>query len=161
MAAHSSVLAWRIPGTRAPGGLPSMGSHRVRHSWSNLAAAAAAAAGTSYKQNHALLVHLWKACFIQHNVFRFIRVIYGSAFPSFFRLNNIFHCMYRPHFVYLFIHQRTSGLFPPFSYYAQCHFAHGYANQITAFKSLRYRCRSGIASIPVFDFFWRMKILII
>ena len=41
MATHSSVLAWRIPGTGEPGGLPSMGSHRVRHYWSNLAAAAA------------------------------------------------------------------------------------------------------------------------
>ena len=42
MATHSSVLAWRIPGTGEPGGLPSMGSHRVRHNWSDLAAAAAA-----------------------------------------------------------------------------------------------------------------------
>ena len=39
MATHSSVLAWRIPGTGEPGGLPSMGSHRVRHNWSDLAAA--------------------------------------------------------------------------------------------------------------------------
>ena len=31
MATHSSVLAWRIPGTAEPGGLPSMGSHRVGH----------------------------------------------------------------------------------------------------------------------------------
>ena len=31
MATHSSVLAWRIPGTGEPGGLPTMGSHRVRH----------------------------------------------------------------------------------------------------------------------------------
>ena len=31
MATHSSVLAWRIPGTEEPSGLPSMGSHRVRH----------------------------------------------------------------------------------------------------------------------------------
>ena len=31
MATHSSVLAWRIPGTGEPSGLPSMGSHRVRH----------------------------------------------------------------------------------------------------------------------------------
>ena len=31
MATHSSVLAWRIPGTEGPGGLQSMGSHRVRH----------------------------------------------------------------------------------------------------------------------------------
>ena len=37
MATHSSVLAWRIPGTREPGGLPSMGSHRVGHDWSDLA----------------------------------------------------------------------------------------------------------------------------
>ena len=34
---RSSVLAWRIPGTGEPGGPPSMGSHRVRHDWSNLA----------------------------------------------------------------------------------------------------------------------------
>ena len=31
MATHSSVLAWRIPGTAEPGGLPSLGSHRVGH----------------------------------------------------------------------------------------------------------------------------------
>jgi len=41
MATHSSVLAWRIPGTGEPGGLLSMGSHRVGHGWSDLAAAAA------------------------------------------------------------------------------------------------------------------------
>ena len=40
MATHSSILAWRIPGIEEPGGLPSVGSHRVRHNWSNLAAAA-------------------------------------------------------------------------------------------------------------------------
>ena len=40
MATHSSVLAWRIPGTGEPGGLPSMGSHTVGHDWSDLAAAA-------------------------------------------------------------------------------------------------------------------------
>ena len=39
MAAHSSVLAWRIPGMGEPGGLPSMGSHRVGHDWSDSAAA--------------------------------------------------------------------------------------------------------------------------
>ena len=41
MATHSSVLAWRIPGTGEPGRLPSMGSHRVGHDWSDLAVAAA------------------------------------------------------------------------------------------------------------------------
>ena len=39
MATHSSVLAWRILGTEEPSGLPSMGSHRVGHDWSDLAAA--------------------------------------------------------------------------------------------------------------------------
>ena len=43
---HSSVLAWRIPGTAEPGALPSMGSHRVGHNWGDLAAAA-----RSYKHN--------------------------------------------------------------------------------------------------------------
>ena len=42
MATHSSVLAWKIPGMKEPGGLPSMGLHRVGHDWGNLAAAAAA-----------------------------------------------------------------------------------------------------------------------
>ena len=43
MATHSRVLAWRIPRTGEPGGLPSLGSHRVGHDWSDTAAAAAAA----------------------------------------------------------------------------------------------------------------------
>ena len=42
MATHSSILAWRIPGTGEPGGLPSMGMHRVGHERSDLAAEAAA-----------------------------------------------------------------------------------------------------------------------
>ena len=42
MATHSSSLAWRIPGTEEPVGLPSTGSHRVGHNQSDLAAAAAA-----------------------------------------------------------------------------------------------------------------------
>ena len=44
MAAHSSVLAWRNPGTGEPGGRPSVGSHGVGHDWSDVVAAAAAAA---------------------------------------------------------------------------------------------------------------------
>ena len=42
MATHSSVLAWRIPETGEPRGLPSMGSHRVGHDWNDLAAVAPA-----------------------------------------------------------------------------------------------------------------------
>ena len=50
MATYSRVLAWRIPGTGEPGGLPSMGSHRVGHDWSDSAAAA-----TSYVDLHPAL----------------------------------------------------------------------------------------------------------
>ena len=48
MATHSSVLAWRIPGMGEPGGLPSMGSHRVGHDWSDLAAADGTLDGSSF-----------------------------------------------------------------------------------------------------------------
>ena len=48
MATHSGILAWRIPGTEEPRGLPSLGLHRVGHDWSDLAAAAAAAAAAAH-----------------------------------------------------------------------------------------------------------------
>ena len=50
MATHSSVLAWRIPGTGEPGGLLSMGSHRVGHDRRDLATAAATPWKESYDQ---------------------------------------------------------------------------------------------------------------
>ena len=53
MATHSSVLAWRIPGTGEPDGLPFMESHRVGHNWSDLAAAA-------IKNKCYLLFYFWK-----------------------------------------------------------------------------------------------------
>ena len=53
MATHSSILAWRIPGTEEPGGLLSMGSHRVRHHPSDLAVAALSAE-TSYRTKRPL-----------------------------------------------------------------------------------------------------------
>ena len=61
-ATHSSVLAWRIPGTGEPGGLPSMGSHRVGHDWSNLAAAAAAAAAAARFYSTSVLASLLYVC---------------------------------------------------------------------------------------------------
>ena len=45
MATHSTIFAWRIPGTEEPDGLPSMGSNRVGHDWSDLAAANRSKAG--------------------------------------------------------------------------------------------------------------------
>ena len=50
MATHSSVLAWRIPGTGESGGLPSMESHGVGHDWSALAAAATTALSLSFTE---------------------------------------------------------------------------------------------------------------
>ena len=64
MATHSSVLAWRIPGTVEPGGLLSVGSHRVGHDWSDLAAAAADSTPDEWNQNLrglGLSSNIWKA----------------------------------------------------------------------------------------------------
>ena len=70
MATHSSVLAWRIPGTGEPGGLPSMGSHRVGHDWSDLAAVAAIVSesnmvpGTQqYSANISRIFRLTECCY--------------------------------------------------------------------------------------------------
>ena len=62
MATHSSVLAWRIPGTAEPGGLPSMGSHRVVHDWSDLAAAAAASFRTWLRSQQKVSPDCWTPC---------------------------------------------------------------------------------------------------
>ena len=72
MATHSSVLAWRIPGTEEPVGLPSMGLHRVGHNWSDLAAAAAAykiqcghlISYTTYRYSHSFSCALLPVFFI-------------------------------------------------------------------------------------------------
>ena len=77
VATHPSVLAWRIPGMGEPGGLPSMESHRVRHDWSDAAAAAAAftqgtnaSAGSygkavfSFIRNHGTVSH--SGCIVLH-----------------------------------------------------------------------------------------------
>ena len=58
MATHSTILAWRIPGMGEPGGLPSMGSHRVGHDWRDLAAAAAAR-----PQNQITKINTWVSAF--------------------------------------------------------------------------------------------------
>ena len=59
MATHSSVLAWRIPGTGEPDGLQSMGSHRIGHDWSDLAAAAAISSKFCLGM-HRHQLHPWK-----------------------------------------------------------------------------------------------------
>ena len=59
MATHSSILAWRVPGTEEPGGLPSMGLYRVGHDWSDLAAACFTMACNfiNFLKNHWLIFH--------------------------------------------------------------------------------------------------------
>ena len=52
MATHSSVLAWRIPGTGEPCGLLSMGSHRVGHDWSDIAGSASGKELTCQGRRH-------------------------------------------------------------------------------------------------------------
>ena len=64
MATHSSILAWRIPGMEEPDGLPSLGSHRVRHDSDDLAAAAAAAAEILSRE---LEIRREHSCTDEHN----------------------------------------------------------------------------------------------
>ena len=80
MATHSSVLAWRIPGTGEPGGLQSLGSHRVRHNWSDLAAVAAAAAIACWANRPfwgRLLRVLWTARRSNQSILKEISVEYS------------------------------------------------------------------------------------
>jgi len=72
MATHSSVLAWRIPGMGEPGGLPSMGSHRVGHDWSDLAAAAAAAFQVALVINPAFQCRRGKSLRFDHWIGNFL-----------------------------------------------------------------------------------------
>ena len=60
MATHSSVLAVRIPGTGEPGELPSLGSHRVGHDWSDLAAGMGWVGGGEGRfRREEMYVYLW------------------------------------------------------------------------------------------------------
>ena len=88
MATHSSVLAWRIPGMGEPSGLPSMGSHRVGHDWSDLAAAAADVIIVVFLLNTCL----WTGVFLKRAfilLFQLICLLFGwvtqhvgSSFPD-------------------------------------------------------------------------------
>ena len=71
MVTHSSVLAWRIPGMGEPRGLPSMGLHRVRHDWSDLAAAAALLYGFLWHMGQCSVV-TWGVIIVFHMSFIFM-----------------------------------------------------------------------------------------
>ena len=109
MATHSSVLAWRIPGTGEPGGLPSMGSHGVEHNWSDLAAAVAA--------YHLSRFHIYalryNICFCLSELFTLSDSLYVDPhlckwdnFIFFYSWVIIFHCIRAPH---LLSHSSVDG----------------------------------------------------
>ena len=75
MATHFSVLAWRIPGMGEPGGLPSMGLHRVGQDWSDLAAAAATTLSYGLKGFPSTHVHV-----IAHSFFFLNKIAYVFSF---------------------------------------------------------------------------------
>ena len=76
MATHSSILAWRIPGMGEPDGLPSMGSHRVGHDWSDLAAAAA---GNTFNQSLLLYnKHSQNLSGLWHPLFVFLPIVHSQ-----------------------------------------------------------------------------------
>ena len=84
-ATHSSVLAWRIPETGEPAGLPSLGSHRVGHDWSNLAAAGSNLHNNLYlaaSQKHSLCVVMPKESKLAKGQLSFSS--FTSAIHSFF-----------------------------------------------------------------------------
>ena len=85
MATHSSVLAWRIPGMAEPGGLPSMGSHRVGHDRSDLAAAAAVVHMVS------LISFLWLWFdYVDHN--KLLKILKEMGIPD--HLTNLLKNLY-------------------------------------------------------------------
>ena len=67
MATHSTVLAWRIPGMGEPGGLPSMGSHRVEHDWSDLSSSSSSSDCLEGLQER---TH-WDFCWISFFILRY------------------------------------------------------------------------------------------
>ena len=82
MATHSSVLAWRIPGTGKPGWLLSMGLHRVRHDWSNLAVAADLQSSFSNVCKYqSVVVHLKLISCLCQLYFSLKKEIEGISFP--------------------------------------------------------------------------------
>ena len=85
MATHSSALAWRIPGMGEPGGLPSLGSYRVGHNWSNLAAAAATAF-PKILYSRALLAGIFSISIVYLNCYSLPQV----SIASFFSFPNVF-----------------------------------------------------------------------
>ena len=92
MAAHSSVLAWRIPGTGQPGGFPSVGSHRVGHDWSDLAAAASDTSSSKYMNCPYLTLLVLKILFSRRDSI-VLFLLYSIWYPVFYLYDSfLFQC---------------------------------------------------------------------
>ena len=118
MAPHSSVLAWRIPGTGEPGGLPSLGSHRVGHDWSDLAAATGSVRSNSksVRRPYDFLKHLQESTL---NLSGPQRRIFLSNIAFVSTLRPCFFWQYcRFYFIYLFF--QFLFLWVPFAGYKDC-----------------------------------------
>ena len=130
MATHSNVLAWRIPGTGEPGGLPSIRSHRVGHDWSNLAAAAAAAAAVFRNVEEFFIATMARgATYISSKIFfplsimfvNFISVNACSLVYVFSLLCSLLvHCLITPQFSCPFFFWWTFSVFPILCIYIPC-----------------------------------------
>ena len=98
MATHSSVLAWRIPGTGEPCGLPSMGSHRVGHDWSFLAAATAASAYFSITSSGVIPPNLCTEIHIIYCKLLFICITFRALCVHIFFLWNMIFLRHEFHY---------------------------------------------------------------
>ena len=110
MATHSSTLAWRIPGTGEPGGLPSMGLHRVGHNWSDLAAALR----NSVAWCLSLFWNFFQIWFLLFLVFFWdFSYLYDRPF---------LHVPYISYIVYLFLKKKISAFMQVFMFLFVFHF---------------------------------------
>ena len=72
MATHSSILTWRTPGTAEPDGLPSMGSHRVGHDRSDLAAVTTTVKKQNKTKQNKILMDFWRVNLMYKFIFELI-----------------------------------------------------------------------------------------
>ena len=110
MAAYSSVLAWRIPGTGEPGRLLSMGLHRVGHDWSDLAAAAACPVSpfhSSVSAAYICCIHVpfLLSCFCSHHSIKLSLSHHHLSKFIIFSLH-----------VFFILHKRSKSSFKKYSY---------------------------------------------
>ena len=110
MATYSSVLAWRIPQMVEPGGLPSMGLHRVGHDWSDLAAAAATLEPISFPR--ILESFSWKLVYEINiwvlSLLKCYKVVIAPSLPQQTEVGNI--CTHKYIYISIFVYLHIYGV---------------------------------------------------